>query len=68
MTRVVRETDFPTLKLLQRGKVRDMYDLGDAYLMVATDRMSAFDVVMPDLPSLGDQTQCEWRATLNVPP
>ena len=48
MTRVVQETDFPELTLLQRGKVRDMYDLGDAYLMVATDRMSAFDVVLPD--------------------
>lgn len=54
MTRVVRETDFPTLKLLQRGKVRDMYDLGDAYLMVATDRMSAFDVILPDpIPDKG---------------
>lgn len=54
MTRVVRETDFSTLKLLQRGKVRDMYDLGDAYLMVATDRMSAFDVVLPDpIPDKG---------------
>lgn len=54
MTRIVRETDFPTLKLIQRGKVRDMYDLGDAYLMVATDRMSAFDVVMPDpIPDKG---------------
>ncbi|GAB6905514.1 Phosphoribosylaminoimidazole-succinocarboxamide synthase [Desulfosarcina cetonica] len=54
MTRVVRETDFPTLKLCQRGKVRDMYDLGDAFLMVATDRMSAFDVIMPDpIPGKG---------------
>lgn len=54
MARVVRETDFSTLKLLQRGKVRDMYDLGEAYLMVATDRMSAFDVVMPDpIPDKG---------------
>ena len=54
MTRVVRETDFPSLNLIQRGKVRDMYDLGDAYLMVATDRMSAFDVVMPDpIPDKG---------------
>jgi phosphoribosylaminoimidazole-succinocarboxamide synthase len=51
---MVRETDFPTLKLLQRGKVRDMYDVGDAYLMVATDRMSAFDVVLPDpIPDKG---------------
>ena len=54
MPRVVRETDFPELTLLQRGKVRDMYDLGDAYLMVATDRMSAFDVIMPDpIPDKG---------------
>ena len=54
MTRVVQETDFPGLKLLQRGKVRDMYDLGDAYLMVTTDRMSAFDVIMPDpIPDKG---------------
>lgn len=54
MTRVVRETEFPALKLLQRGKVRDMYDLGDTYLMVATDRMSAFDVVLPDpIPDKG---------------
>jgi phosphoribosylaminoimidazole-succinocarboxamide synthase len=54
MARVVQETDFPDLKLLQRGKVRDMYDLGDAYLMVTTDRMSAFDVVLPDpIPDKG---------------
>ncbi|MGA6925837.1 MAG: phosphoribosylaminoimidazolesuccinocarboxamide synthase [Desulfosarcina sp.] len=54
MTRIVRETDFPTLQLLQRGKVRDMYDLGDVLLMVATDRMSAFDVVLPDpIPDKG---------------
>ena len=54
MTRVVRETDFPALKLIQRGKVRDLYDLGEAYLMVATDRMSAFDVVLPDpIPGKG---------------
>lgn len=54
MTRVVQETDFPTLKLLQKGKVRDMYDIGDAYLMVTTDRMSAFDVILPDpIPDKG---------------
>jgi phosphoribosylaminoimidazole-succinocarboxamide synthase len=54
MTHAVRETDFSTLNLIQRGKVRDMYDLGDAYLMVATDRMSAFDVVLPDpIPDKG---------------
>ncbi len=43
----VYETNFPKLKLLHRGKVRDLYDLGEALLMVATDRISAFDVVMP---------------------
>jgi phosphoribosylaminoimidazole-succinocarboxamide synthase len=42
------ETNFPDLKLLRRGKVRDLYDLGDTLLMVATDRISAFDVVMPN--------------------
>ena len=54
MTQVVRQTDFPDLKLLQRGKVRDVYDLGDRLLMVATDRLSAFDVVLPDpIPDKG---------------
>ena len=38
-----------------RGKVRDVYDLGDALLMVATDRVSAFDVVMPEpVPRKGE--------------
>jgi phosphoribosylaminoimidazole-succinocarboxamide synthase len=41
------ETHFPDMKLLSRGKVRDIYDLGDSLLIVATDRISAFDVVMP---------------------
>lgn len=54
MNMPIRETDFPELKLLKRGKVRDMYDLGDSLLMVATDRLSAFDVVMPDpIPDKG---------------
>jgi len=42
------ETNFPGLDLVSRGKVRDIYDLGDSLLIVATDRISAFDVVMPD--------------------
>jgi len=54
MVEAVRETDFSNIKLLKRGKVRDIYDLGDKLLMVATDRMSAFDVVMPDpIPEKG---------------
>jgi phosphoribosylaminoimidazole-succinocarboxamide synthase len=40
-------TDFPTLQLHRRGKVRDVYDLGDHLLIVATDRISAFDHVLP---------------------
>ena len=48
MEQTVFETDFPKLNLLKRGKVRDMYDLGETLLMVATDRISAFDVIMPD--------------------
>ncbi len=47
-------TGFSDLQLIKRGKVRDLYDLGDALLMVATDRISAFDVVMPDpIPDKG---------------
>ena len=42
------ETTCPDLKLWRRGKVRDMYDLGDSLLMAATDRVSAYDVVMPN--------------------
>jgi phosphoribosylaminoimidazole-succinocarboxamide synthase len=54
MHKIVRQTDFPTLKLLKRGKVRDIYDLNDSFLMVATDRISAFDVIMPDpIPDKG---------------
>lgn len=54
MLQTVIETDFEELNLIQRGKVRDIYDLGDTLLMVATDRISAFDVVMPDpIPEKG---------------
>jgi phosphoribosylaminoimidazole-succinocarboxamide synthase len=45
--RVIRETKFEGLTPLARGKVRDIYDLGDQLLIVATDRLSAFDVILP---------------------
>ena len=48
MKKPVSITDFQDLNLIGRGKVRDIYDLGENLLMVATDRISAFDVVMPD--------------------
>ncbi len=54
MNAPVSQTDFQDLNLLKRGKVRDIYDLGENLLMVATDRISAFDVVMPDpIPDKG---------------
>jgi phosphoribosylaminoimidazole-succinocarboxamide synthase len=42
---VITQTNFPTLKLVNRGKVRDIYDFDDSLLIVATDRLSAYDVV-----------------------
>jgi len=54
MNQPLSQTDFPGLTLLKRGKVRDMYDLGEHLLMVATDRISAFDVVMTEpIPDKG---------------
>lgn len=45
---MVLETNLAGLKEPKRGKVRDIYDLGDALLIVATDRISAFDVILPN--------------------
>ena len=42
------ETAIPGIPLINRGKVRDIYDLGDKILIVVTDRLSAFDVIMDD--------------------
>jgi phosphoribosylaminoimidazole-succinocarboxamide synthase len=54
MTDVIIKTDFPDLKLARRGKVRDVYEVGDNLLIVATDRISAFDVVLPNgIPGKG---------------
>lgn len=54
MANLVLKTDFPDLKLAGRGKVRDIYDLGDALLIVTTDRISAFDVIMNEgIPDKG---------------
>ena len=47
MTDLCVQTDFKDLKLFRRGKVRDVYEVGDQLLMIATDRVSAFDVVLP---------------------
>jgi len=42
-------TEFKDLSLVRQGKVRDIFDTGDSLLMVTTDRLSAFDVVLPDI-------------------
>ena len=43
---VLLQPDFPKLKLFKEGKVREIYDVGEHYLIVSTDRLSAFDVIM----------------------
>jgi phosphoribosylaminoimidazole-succinocarboxamide synthase len=47
MNAIVWETNLPGIHFLHRGKVRDLYEVGDWLLIVATDRLSAFDVVLP---------------------
>jgi phosphoribosylaminoimidazole-succinocarboxamide synthase len=65
----VRETDFPDLKLVTRGKVRDIYEVEDQLLIVATDRISAFDVVMddpvPDKGKILNQISMFWFEKLS---
>ena len=54
MAEPLLRTEFEGVKLLARGKVRDIYDLGSQLVIVATDRISAFDVVMPNgIPDKG---------------
>ena len=66
---VVRETNFPGLALRGRGKVRDIYEVGDRLLIVATDRLSAFDVILPTpIPDKGrvlTQLSLFWFEKLN---
>ncbi|MCD5401067.1 phosphoribosylaminoimidazolesuccinocarboxamide synthase [candidate division NPL-UPA2 bacterium] len=53
-SKVLLNTGLSDIKLLKAGKVRDIYDLGDELLIVATDRISAFDVILPDgIPGKG---------------
>jgi phosphoribosylaminoimidazole-succinocarboxamide synthase len=65
---LVTRTDLPGLKLLFRGKVRDVYELGEGILLVATDRVSAFDCVFPGgLPGKGEvltRLTCFWLEKL----
>ncbi|PJK14758.1 phosphoribosylaminoimidazolesuccinocarboxamide synthase [Lysobacteraceae bacterium NML07-0707] len=56
MSTTLTQSDLPGLKLMHRGKVRDVFDLQDGrLLLIATDRLSAFDVVLPDpIPGKGE--------------
>jgi phosphoribosylaminoimidazole-succinocarboxamide synthase len=69
-TIVIRETCLPGLSV-RRGKVRDVYDLGDRLLLVSTDRLSAFDWVLPTgIPDKGrvlTQISAFWFDRLGVP-
>jgi phosphoribosylaminoimidazole-succinocarboxamide synthase len=47
-SQVVKQTDFPSLNLVARGKVRDVYQVEEGLIIVSTDRLSAFDVILPD--------------------
>ncbi len=54
MTKSISKTNFPKLKFIKSGKVRDLYAVKDHLLLVATDRISAFDVIMPNpIPGKG---------------
>jgi len=51
---IVLESNMPELKMVNRGKVRDIYDLGEHLLLVTSDRLSAFDVIMNEgIPKKG---------------
>ena len=54
MSDVLMETDLKGIKFLRRGKVRDIYELNEYLLIIATDRISAFDVILPNgIPGKG---------------
>jgi len=51
---VVKQTELPGTRQVAQGKVRDIFEVGEQLLIVATDRLSAFDVVLPDpIPDKG---------------
>ncbi len=54
MSDIVLESNLPGLKMVNRGKVRDIYDLGEHLMIVTSDRLSAFDVIMNEgIPKKG---------------
>lgn len=63
-SKVILETNFPALKLVKKGKVRNVYSVGENFLIVSTDRLSAFDVIMsqgiPDKGKVLTQISLFW--------
>src|SRR2546423_1415897 len=57
MAETLLELDLPGIPKLKSGKVREIFDLGDRLLFVATDRISAFDVIMPK----AFRAKARWR-------
>ncbi len=54
MEKVILQTNYEDIKLVKRGKVRDIYEIDDKYLLVSSDRLSAFDVIMNEgIPKKG---------------
>src|SRR5712664_2694698 len=55
MNEPILQLDLPGIKKIRSGKVREVFDLGDSFLLVASDRISAFDVIMPNgIPRKGE--------------
>ena len=55
MNKPILQLDLPGIKKARSGKVREVFDLGDRFLLVASDRISAFDVIMPNgIPRKGE--------------
>jgi phosphoribosylaminoimidazole-succinocarboxamide synthase len=55
MNEPILQLDLPGIKKVRSGKVREVYDLGDSFLLVASDRLSAFDVILPNgIPRKGE--------------
>src|SRR5438477_10058955 len=68
----LRNLDLPGIPKLRSGKVREVFDLGDTLLFVATDRLSAFDVILPDpIPNKGavlNQISAFWFEHIQLAP
>jgi hypothetical protein len=69
MNKPILQLDLPGIKKVRSGKVREVFDLGDSFLLVASDRISAFDVIMPNgIPRKGEVlTQFRISGSRNFP-